>query len=149
MIIHSPIKGKVASLSTTPDEAFAKGMMGDGVTITPEGDLVRAPEDGRIIVMFDTKHALGFETDEGIEMLIHVGIDTVKLGGRGFEALVDTGQRVKKGEPLVRLDLDYLRKHAPSMASPVLCTNLEESAKVRLLKEGTVQAGEELMEIEW
>ena len=149
MIIHSPIKGKAAPLSTTPDEAFAKGLMGDGVTITPEGDLVRAPEDGRIIVMFDTKHALGFQTDEGIEMLIHVGIDTVKLGGRGFEALVDTGQRVKKGEPLMRLDLDYLRKHAPSMASPVLCTNLEESAKVRLLKEGTVQAGEELMEIEW
>lgn len=148
-MIYSPIKGKAGLLSTVPDEAFSQGMMGQGVVVFPEGDVVRAPEDGTVAMVFDTKHALGFETEDGIELLIHVGIDTVKLGGKGFEVLVETGQKVKKGEPLLRLDLGYLREHASSIATPVLCTNLGEFGEVRLEKEGMVQAGEELMEITW
>ena len=146
--ISSPITGLAADLSTAPDEAFAQKMMGDGAVVTPEDPYVRAPEDGEVAFVFDTKHAIGFITDSGISLLIHVGIDTVKLNGEGFEALVESGQTVKKGEPMLKLDLDYLKEHAPSVTSPVLCTELEDNQRIRLLKDGPVKAGEPLFEIE-
>ena len=146
--ISSPITGLAADLSTAPDEAFAQKMMGDGAVVTPEDPYVRAPEDGEVAFVFDTKHAIGFVTDSGISLLIHVGIDTVKLNGEGFEALVESGQTVKKGEPMLKLDLDYLKEHAPSVTSPVLCTELEDNQRIRLLKDGPVKAGEPLFEIE-
>ena len=146
--ISSPITGTAADLSTAPDEAFAQKMMGDGAVVTPEDAVVRAPEDGEVAFVFDTKHAIGFVTDSGISLLIHVGIDTVKLNGEGFEALVESGQTVKKGDPMLKLDLDYLKKHAPSVTSPVLCTELEDNQRIRLLKEGPVKAGEALFEVE-
>ena len=146
--ISSPITGLAADLATAPDEAFAQKMMGDGAVVTPEDPYVRAPEDGEVAFVFDTKHAIGFVTDSGISLLIHVGIDTVKLIGEGFEALVESGQTVKKGEPMLKLDLDYLKEHAPSVTSPVLCTELEDNQRIRLLKDGPVKAGEPLFEIE-
>lgn len=146
--ISSPITGMAADLSTAPDEAFAQRMMGDGAVVTPEDPIVRAPEDGEVAFVFDTKHAVGFVTDSGISLLIHVGIDTVKLNGEGFEALVESGQTVKKGDPMLKLDLDYLKTHAPSVTSPVLCTELEDNQRIRLLKEGPVKAGEALFEVE-
>ena len=148
IIISSPITGIAADLATAPDEAFAQKMMGDGAVVTPEDPYVRAPEDGEVAFVFDTKHAIGFVTDSGISLLIHVGIDTVKLNGEGFEALVESGQTVKKGEPMLKLDLDYLKEHAPSVTSPVLCTELEDNQRIRLLKDGPVKAGEPLFEIE-
>ncbi len=148
IIISSPITGIAADLSTAPDEAFAQKMMGDGAVVTPEDPYVRAPEDGEVAFVFDTKHAIGFITDSGISLLIHVGIDTVKLNGEGFEALVESGQTVKKGEPMLKLDLDYLKEHAPSVTSPVLCTELEDNQRIHLLKDGPVKAGEPLFEIE-
>ena len=146
--ISSPITGMAADLSSAPDEAFAQRMMGDGAVVTPEDPIVRAPEDGEVAFVFDTKHAVGFVTDSGISLLIHVGIDTVKLNGEGFEALVESGQTVKKGDPMLKLDLDYLKAHAPSVTSPVLCTELEDNQRIRLLKEGPVKAGEALFEVE-
>lgn len=146
--ISSPITGMAADLSTAPDEAFAQRMMGDGAVVTPEDPIVRAPEDGEVAFVFDTKHAVGFVTDSGISLLIHVGIDTVKLNGEGFEALVESGQTVKKGDPMLKLDLDYLKAHAPSVTSPVLCTELEDNQRIHLLKEGPVKAGEALFEVE-
>lgn len=146
--ISSPITGTAADLSTAPDEAFAQKMMGDGAVVTPEDAVVRAPEDGEVAFVFDTKHAIGFVTDSGISLLIHIGIDTVKLNGEGFEALVESGQTVKKGDPMLKLDLDYLKEHAPSVTSPVLCTELEDNQRIRLLKEGPVKAGEALFEVE-
>lgn len=146
--ISSPITGLAADLATAPDEAFAQKMMGDGAVVTPEDPYVRAPEDGEVAFVFDTKHAIGFVTDSGISLLIHVGIDTVKLNGEGFEALVESGQTVKKGEPMLKLDLDYLKEHAPSVTSPVLCTELEDNQRIHLLKDGPVKAGEPLFEIE-
>lgn len=148
IIISSPIKGVAADLSTTPDEAFAGKMMGDGAVITPEDSVVRAPEDGEVAFVFETKHAVGFMTDTGISLLIHVGIDTVKLNGEGFRVLVEGGQKVKKGEPMLELDLAYLKEHAPSIATPVLCTELEDNQKIRLLKDGEIEAGEELFAID-
>ena len=146
--ISSPIKGIAADLSTAPDEAFAERMMGDGVVVTPVDSLVRAPEDGEVCFVFDTKHAVGFMTDSGISLLIHVGIDTVKLNGEGFEVLVESGQKVKKGEPMLKLDLDYIKENAPSIVTPILCTELEDNQKIRLLKEGEIEAGEALFAVE-
>ena len=146
--VCSPITGLAADLSTVPDKAFAGKMMGDGAAVTPEDPYVRAPEDGEVAFVFDTKHAIGFVMDSGVSILIHVGIDTVKLNGEGFEALVESGQTVKKGDPMLKLDLEYLKAHAPSLVSPVLCTELEDNQRIRLLKEGSVKAGEPLFEIE-
>ncbi len=148
IVISSPITGVAADLSTAPDEAFAQKMMGDGAVVTPEDPFVRAPEDGEVAFVFDTKHAIGFITDSGVSLLIHVGIDTVKLNGGGFEALVESGQTVKKGDPMLKLDLEYLKANAPSVTSPVLCTELEDNQRIHLLHEGQIKAGEPLFEIE-
>ena len=148
IVISSPITGLAADLSTTPDEAFAGRMMGDGAVVTPEDAIVRAPEDGEVCFVFDTKHAIGFMTESGVSLLIHVGIDTVKLDGKGFECFVENGQAVRKGDPMLKLDLDYLRENAPSVASPVLCTELEDNQKIRLLNEGEIKAGDELFAID-
>lgn len=148
IIISSPLRGVAADLSTAPDEAFAGRMMGDGAVVIPEDPIVRAPEDGEVSFVFDTKHAIGFLTDSGVSLLIHVGIDTVKLNGKGFEVFVENGQKVKKGEQMLKLDLDYLKKHAPSIATPILCTELEENQRIRLLKEGEILSGEALFAVD-
>lgn len=148
IVISSPVTGMAADLGTAPDEAFAQKMMGDGAVVTPEEAFVCAPEDGEVAFVFDTKHAIGYMTDSGISLLIHVGIDTVKLNGEGFEVLVENGQKVKKGQPMLKLDLDYLKANAPSLATPVLCTELEDDQRIRLLKEGPVKAREPLFEVE-
>ena len=148
IIISSPIQGVAADLATAPDEAFASRMMGDGAVVTPVDPIIRAPEDGEVCFVFETKHALGFVTNSGVSLLIHIGIDTVKLNGKGFEVFVENGQKVKKGEPMLKLDLDYLKKNAPSIVSPILCTELGDNQKIRLLKEGNVQAGEALFAVD-
>ncbi|MCI8859604.1 MAG: PTS transporter subunit EIIC [Lachnospiraceae bacterium] len=149
VVISSPVTGRAADLSEAPDEAFAGRMMGDGAVVTPEDCIVKAPEDGEVCFVFDTKHAVGFLTDTGLSLLIHMGIDTVSLHGQGFEVYVEDGQKVKKGEPMLKLDLDYLRANAPSLVSPVLCTELEDNQKIRLLKEGRVEAGEALFAVDF
>lgn len=148
IVISSPVNGIAAELSTAPDEAFASKMMGDGAVVTPQDAYVYAPEDGEVIFVFETKHAIGFMTDSGISLLLHMGIDTVKLNGNGFEALVESGQKVKKGEPMLKLDLDYLKEHAPSLVSPILCTELDEHQQIRLLKQGNIKAGEALFAVD-
>lgn len=147
-IISSPVNGTAADLSEAPDEAFAGRMMGDGAIVIPSEASVAAPEDGEVSFVFDTKHAIGFVTASGTELLLHMGIDTVKLNGQGFEVFVKEGDKVKKGDLLMKLDLSYLKDHAPSLASPVLCTELSDNQKIRLLKSGTIQAGEALFAID-
>lgn len=149
VVISSPVTGRAADLSEAPDEAFAGRMMGDGAVVTPEDCIVKALEDGEVCFVFDTKHAVGFLTDTGLSLLIHMGIDTVSLHGQGFEVFVEDGQKVKKGEPMLKLDLDYLRANALSLVSPVLCTELEDNQKIRLLKEGRVEAGEALFAVDF
>ncbi len=148
IVISSPVTGMAADLAAAPDEAFAGKMMGDGATVTPKEPVVYAPEDGEVCFVFDTKHAIGFLTDTGISLLLHIGIDTVKLDGRGFEVLVENGQKVKKGEPMLKLDIDFIEKNAPSLISPILCTELESNQKIRLLAEGKIQAGEPLFAVD-
>lgn len=148
IIISSPITGVAAALETAPDEGFAGKMMGDGAVVTPEKPEITAPEDGEVSFVFDTKHAIGFKTDSGVEILLHVGIDTVKLNGKGFKVFVKNGQKVKKGEKLMYIDIEYLKKHAPSLCSPILCTEINDNQSVRLIKEGNIKAGEPLFAID-
>ena len=147
IIIASPVAGRAADLSEAPDEGFAGRMMGDGAVVEPAEEIIKAPADGEICFVFPTKHAIGFQTEDGIDMLLHIGIDTVNLNGEGFEILKEEG-KVKKGEPLMKIDLEYLRSHAPSLVSPVICTELGENQKIRLLKEGDIQSGEDLFAID-
>ena len=147
-IIYSPVNGIAADLSTAPDEGFAGKMMGNGAVVTPTEGTVYAPADGEVEFIFDTKHAIGFQTDSGIPMLLHMGIDTVKLEGKGFEILVTEGQKVKKGEPMMKLDLEFLSANAPSITSPILDTEVEDNQRIRLLANGEIKAGEPLFAVE-
>lgn len=149
VIIGSPLQGISADLSTAPDEGFAGRMMGDGAVIEPTEGVVVAPADGEISFVFPTKHAIGFQTSDGIELLIHVGIDTVNLEGKGFEVLKEEGSKVKKGDVIMKIDIPYIKENAPSLVTPVLCTELNENQKVRLLKEGEIKAGEDFLAIDF
>lgn len=119
-------KGETVSLGDVPDQVFSEKMMGEGFAIIPSEGKVVAPADGEIVSIFPTKHAIGFMSAGGTEILIHVGIDTVKLNGEGFEAHVTSGQAVKQGELLLTFDLDYIKQHAASAITPVIFTNTSE-----------------------
>ena len=148
IVVSSPITGMAGDITTCPDEGFAGKMMGDGAVVTPEDDVICAPEDGEVLFVFETKHALGFQTESGLGMLLHIGIDTVSLNGEGFEVFVENGQKVKKGDPLMKIDIPFLTSHAPSLCSPVLCTELEENQRVRLFATGEVKAGDPLFAVD-
>lgn len=124
--IYAPGNGQVIPLSEVPDQVFAQKMMGDGVGFIPTDGKIVAPFDGTVKTIFPTKHAIGLESDQGLELLIHIGIDTVKLNGEGFESFVETDDRVHKGQVLMQIDLDYITAHAPSTVTPLIITNLED-----------------------
>ncbi len=149
VVLGSPITGVAADLAETPDEVFAKKMMGDGAVVTPTDGKVCAPADGEVVFVFDTHHAIGFKTDDDVAMLLHFGIDTVKLNGEGFDVKVEAGQKVKKGDVLMVADLDYISKNAPSIATPVLCTELKNNQKLRRIGDGSVNAGDDLLAIDF
>jgi PTS system N-acetylglucosamine-specific IIC component len=136
-----PIDGKIIPLTEVPDQVFAQGMMGQGFAIAPTGNTVYSPIDGKIVSIFPTKHAIGLVTDTGVEILIHVGVDTVKLKGQGFEQLAEDGQVVKRGDALLKIDLAYIEANAPSSIIPIIFTNLT-SEKLSVLKDGDQQHGE-------
>lgn len=146
--IASPVTGMAVTVSEIPDEGFASGAMGDGAGVTPTKGTVIAPADGKVSFVFDTKHAIGFVTDNGLEILLHIGIDTVNLQGKGFTVYVENGQHLRKGEKMMELDLAYLKEHAPSLCSPILCTSLEDNQRIRVLAAGEVKAGEPLFVVE-
>ncbi len=145
-IFVAPMKGEAKLINETPDPTFAQKMMGDGIVIFPtEGD-VYSPCDATIQFVFDTKHAIGLTSSEGIDILIHAGIDTVKLGGKGFNVLVENGQKVEKGAKLMEIDLQYIKENAPSDAVPLVFTNLGDH-HLELLKLGNVNAGDEIIRV--
>lgn len=148
IMIASPFDGNAAELETAPDEGFAGKMMGDGAVVEPTEDTVKAPVDATVSFVFPTKHAIGLETEDGMEMLLHIGIDTVKLDGKGFEVFVEEGAKVKKGDALMKLDRDYIKSHAPSLVSPILCTDLSDNQKIRVVKTGKIKAGEDLFAVD-
>ena len=149
VVISSPITGEAFELSEVPDEAFSKKMIGDGMAITPADGNIYAPEDGEVVFVYETKHAIGFLSYTGVPLLLHIGIDTVKLNGQGFEVLVENGQKVKKGELLMRVSLSYIQANAPSTMSPVILSEMNENQEIRILKTGIIEAGEELFAVDF
>ncbi|EVQ57865.1 PTS system glucose-specific EIICBA component [Staphylococcus aureus M1406] len=121
-IVHAPLTGEVTPLSEVPDQVFSEKMMGNGIAIKPSQGEVRAPFNGKIQMIFPTKHAIGLVSDSGLELLIHIGLDTVKLNGEGFTLHVEEGQEVKQGDLLINFDLDYIRNHAKSDITPIIVT---------------------------
>lgn len=146
--ISSPLNGLVRKIEEAPDEVFSRKLLGDGVIIEPTEGTVYAPEDGTVKMLFDTKHAIGFETDSGIELLIHVGIDTVNLNGEGFQIVAKVGDHLKKGDVIMNFDMEKIRGTATAMSTPVICTELSERQKVTVLRYGEIKVGEELLRIE-
>lgn len=124
--IVAPCDGEVIPLSEVPDQVFSGGMMGDGVGFIPRQSEIVAPFHGKVKALFPTKHAMGIESTDGVELLIHIGIDTVKLNGEGFESFVKVGDEVAEGQLLMKVDLEYLQQHAPSIVTPMIVTNLGE-----------------------
>lgn len=139
--ITSPLEGELLQITEVPDEVFSQKMMGDGFAINPTNGIVTSPVNGKIVNAFPTKHAIGIEADNGLELLIHVGVDTVNLKGEGFDIFVEQGQSIKRGEKLLEVDLEFVKDKVPSVITPVIFTNLE-GKEVSLLKNGLVSNGE-------
>lgn len=139
----APITGELKDITEVPDQVFSGKMMGDGFAILPEEGMIVSPVDGKIVNVFPTKHALGIESKGGREILIHVGIDTVKLQGEGFESLVKEGDQVEAGQPLLKVDLDFIKANAPSIITPIVFTNLKEGQQVTLKSPGKVNRNDE------
>lgn len=145
IVIYSPFKGKVVSLDEVNDEAFAKRLIGDGVALVPFSSKVYSPLEG-ILTIFPTKHALTFES-KGLEVIVHIGIDTVKLKGEGFTALRKDG-KVKMGEEVLSFDLNLIKEKALSTVSPLIISNMESVEKLEILAMNKeVEAGEAILEV--
>ncbi|MEI2666789.1 PTS transporter subunit EIIC [Rossellomorea vietnamensis] len=139
----APITGEIKDITEVPDQVFSGKMMGDGFAIVPTEGTIVSPITGKVVNVFPTKHAIGLESKAGREVLIHVGIDTVKLEGKGFEALVKEGDQVEAGQPLLEVDLDYIKANAPSIMTPIVFTNLKEGQQVTIEKSGKVNRNDE------
>ncbi|MFC7440928.1 glucose-specific PTS transporter subunit IIBC [Laceyella putida] len=144
----APLTGKLLPLSEVPDQVFSQKMMGDGFAIEPTEGTVVSPVDGEIVNLFPTKHAIGIRANDGREVLIHVGIDTVNLEGKGFESFIAEGDKVKKGQKLLEVDLAYIKEHASSTITPIIFTNLPEGASVKLNQTETKRGEENILTIE-
>ncbi|EEQ12900.1 PTS system N-acetylglucosamine-specific IIABC component [Yersinia frederiksenii ATCC 33641] len=142
LVLVSPITGDVVALDQVPDEAFASKAVGEGVAIRPTDKTVVSPANGTIVKIFNTDHAFCLETETGAEIVVHIGIDTVKLNGQGFARLVEEGATVVAGQPVLELDLAYLNANARSMISPVVVSNIDDYAGISVLAGGSVVAGQ-------
>lgn len=148
LLIKSFVTGYASTIEKAPDEAFASKMMGDGMVIEPRRSEVVSPVDATVSFVFPTNHAIGLVAEDGTELLLHMGIDTVKLEGKGFTVFVKQGDKVVTGQPLMRLDLNYVREHAPSLVSPIVCTALNEKQRIHVIKTGAIKTGEDLFVVE-
>ncbi len=146
VILGCPVSGRADTIDKTPDEAFSQGMMGNGVVIFPKNNIVYAPDDATVVHIFPTKHAVGLVTDSGMEILIHVGIDTVKLDGHGFNVFVSEGDHVNRGDKLLSFDMKYIRANAASDAIPVVFTDSENISVTLLGGAKNYNANEDMIE---
>lgn len=146
-MLSACLNGTVVPLAEVKDEAFASGALGDGIAIEPiDGELV-APADGEISSTFETHHAVGMTTVDGAELLMHIGIDTVKLGGKHFTYLVNEGDKVKKGQPLIRFELEAIKAEGYPVTTPLIVCNTDDYAAVAAKASGTVKQGDALLEL--
>lgn len=148
LAILAPLTGRLVKVEQVPDPTFSQKFLGDGFAIDPVDGLVVSPVDGTVTQLFRTNHAIGITTDEGFEVLIHIGLDTVKMNGDGFKALVLNGSRVRTGDHLIQFDLEMVRSRAKSTITPVVFTNSESFRKLNLIESLEVQRGRTVAEVE-
>ncbi|SFB21566.1 PTS system, glucose-specific IIA component [Lentibacillus halodurans] len=127
--IYTPVNGEIVSLEEVPDPVFSQKMMGDGVAVKPSEGKIYSPVDGEVVQIPDTKHAIGLRAKDGTEVLVHIGLETVSLEGKGFTVSVRTGDNVSAGQPLMAFDLEYIRDNASSDMTPIVITNAQETGK--------------------
>lgn len=144
----SPLDGELLPLSEVKDEVFSSGAMGEGVAIEPSQGVLHAPDDGRVVMTFPTGHAIGMKTKDGAEILMHIGMDTVNLQGKGFETLVDKGDEVKAGDELVKFDIDEIHSAGYIVTTPIVVTNSKDYEKVSVVRQGEVKVGQEILDLE-
>lgn len=140
------MNGEVKPITEAPDPVFSQKMMGDGYVLFPTDGTVVSPVDGKIETVFPTKHAVGITSNNGLEIIIHIGLDTVQLNGEGFEVFVAAGDKVTKGQKLVQVDLAAIGSKVPSTATPVVITNLGDKT-IELTGSGTVSAGDDVLTV--
>lgn len=140
--IVMPVNGELMDISEVPDPVFSERMTGDGFAVLPHDGVIASPVYGKVFNVFPSKHAIGIMSDGGKEVLVHIGVNTVKLKGQGFNVLVQEGDLVAAGQPILEVDLDYVKAHAPSIISPIVFSNLPEGASVKLHKTGKLPKGE-------
>lgn len=145
--IFSPLSGKLIALSEVKDEVFASGAMGNGIAILPSEGRVVAPADAEVTLLFPTKHAIGLKTTEGAEILIHVGMDTVTLNGKGFESHVSVGDKVQKGQTLLTFDIEEIKKADLTTVTPIIITNTADYQSINLCKDNKVTFEDFLLEL--
>lgn len=139
----APVDGKTIDLTQVPDEVFAGKMAGDGLGIEPSGDVVVAPADGELSLIFKTNHAFAMTLSNGVELLVHIGIDTVSLNGEGFERLAEPGTKVKAGTPIIKIDREFIKSKGLSLATPVLITNIDSVKEFAPVVGSQVTAGKD------
>ena len=136
------VDGTTIPLAQVPDPVFAEKMAGDGIAINPTGDTIVAPADGELTLVFNTKHAFALTLDNGIELLVHIGIDTVSLKGEGFEQLAEAGTRVKAGTPIIKIDRNFITEKGFSLITPILITNVDSVKSITPNEGINVTAGQ-------
>jgi PTS system glucose-specific IIA component len=135
--IIAPLSGEIVAIEDVPDVVFAEKIVGDGIAIRPTGNKMVAPCDGEIGKIFETNHAFSLESDSGIELFVHFGIDTVELKGEGFTRIAQEGQKVKMGDTIIEFDLEFLKEKAKSILTPVVISNMDEIKELQKMS-GTV-----------
>lgn len=139
--IKAPLSGEIVPIEAVPDVVFAEKLVGDGIAIKPSGDVMVAPCDGTIGKIFETNHAFSMESNDGLEVFVHLGLDTVNLGGEGFTRIAEEGKQVKAGEPIIGFDLELLKEKAPSVITPVVISNMDVVKELNKMS-GPVTEGE-------
>lgn len=147
IVIASPLDGKVIALKDVDDEVFASGVTGKGIAMIPENNEVKSPVDGTITVLFPSKHAVGITTPSGVEVLVHIGLNTVMLNGEGFTTFVKQGDKVSKGQKLLQFDKEFIESKGCSLQSPVIVTNADQFKDIIIDEKAELKTGEEAFEI--
>ncbi len=141
----APVTGKSLPLTDVPDPVFAQKMAGDGVAVMPEDDVIVAPADGELTLVFDTKHAFAMTLNNGIELLIHIGLETVTLKGEGFEQLVQCGTKVKAGTPIIKVDREFIKSKDLPLITSVLISNPNNTKSITSIENIDIIAGETII----